>query len=221
MLGQAAGLAFLAAVSPTSLLVLALYLGSARPRQTALFYLLGAVLMTTVIAVVVLLALRAGHLNLRSGRTPRYGLRLGLGLLALAVAGVMARRKARPPDPSRPASGIVSRLVANPRPVTALVAGLALFGPSVTFIAAVQVIATASAGTALSALGLVIVIIIDVMVVWLPFAFYLAAPKLTADRLAALNAWLRSHGRLLAVTALAVAGAFLTVDGLAGLIGGL
>jgi hypothetical protein len=36
---QAAGLALLAALSPTALLVAAVYLGSARPRLTALFLL--------------------------------------------------------------------------------------------------------------------------------------------------------------------------------------
>jgi Sap, sulfolipid-1-addressing protein len=218
MLGQAAGLAFLAAVSPTALLILAVYLGSARPRQTALAYLAGAIVMTTIMAVVVLLALRAGHLNVRSGRTPRYGLRLGLGLLALAVAVVMARRRPKPRDPSRPAKGIVGRLVTNPAPVTALVAGVVLFAPSVTFIAAVQVVATAHASAVGSALGLAVVIVISLMVVWVPFAAYLAAPDLTADRLATFNAWLRSHGRLLGVVAVAVAGALLTIDGLAGLI---
>ena len=41
VLVQAAGLALLAALSPTALLVAAVYLGSARPRLTATFYLIG------------------------------------------------------------------------------------------------------------------------------------------------------------------------------------
>jgi hypothetical protein len=45
VIAQAAGLAVLAALSPTALLAAAVYLGSARPRQTTLFYLLGAMLM--------------------------------------------------------------------------------------------------------------------------------------------------------------------------------
>ena len=39
MLLQAAGFAVLAALSPTALLITAIYLGSARPRTTALAYL--------------------------------------------------------------------------------------------------------------------------------------------------------------------------------------
>ena len=69
MLLQAAGFAVLAALSPTALLITAIYLGSARPRTTALAYLGGAVLMSTVMGIVVLLALRAGHFQYRNHQT--------------------------------------------------------------------------------------------------------------------------------------------------------
>jgi hypothetical protein len=94
MLLQAAGFAVLAALSPTALLITAIYLGSARPRTTALCYLAGAVLISTVMGIAVLL-LRYGHFQLPGHRTPRYGLRLGLGLLILATIAVVARRKPR------------------------------------------------------------------------------------------------------------------------------
>jgi hypothetical protein len=240
MLLQAAGFAVLAALSPTALLISAIYLGSARPRTTALCYLAGAVLISTVMGIAVLLLLRYGHFQLPGHRTPRYGLRLGLGLLILAAIAVVARRKPRlpgrpsqsrnpgppgqPPDPGHPGQpgpgkGIVSRLVASPAPTTAFVAGVLVFMPALTFIAAIQVIATARAGVPLSALGLVIVIVINVAFVWLPFLTYLAAPDLTTRKLAAFNAWLRARGRILLMLALLVAGAVLTVDGLLGLIG--
>jgi hypothetical protein len=94
-----------------------------------------------------------------------------------------------------------------------------VFMPALTFIAAIQVIATARAGVPLSALGLVIVIVINVAFIWLPFLAYLAAPGLTTRKLTAFNAWLRARGRILLMLALLVAGAVLTVDGLLGLIG--
>ena len=114
----------------------------------------------------------------------------------------------------------MSRLVSSPAPVTAFVAGVLVFMPALTFIAAIQVIATARAGVPLSALGLVIVIVINVAFVWLPFLAYLAAPDLTTRKLTAFNAWLRAHGRVLVVLALLVAGAILAVNGLLGLIRG-
>ncbi|HYV79762.1 MAG TPA: GAP family protein [Streptosporangiaceae bacterium] len=248
MLLQAAGFAVLAALSPTALLITAIYLGSARPRTTALCYLAGAVLISTVIGIAVLLLLRYGHFQLPGHRTPRYGLRLGLGLLILAAIAVVARRKprllglsgqarspgqpGRPRNPGRPGQphdpghpgqpgggqGIVSRLVSSPAPMTAFVAGVLVFMPALTFIAAIQVIATARADFPLSTLGLLIVIVINVAFVWLPFLAYLAAPGLTTRKLTAFNAWLRARGRILLVLALLVAGAVLTVDGLLGLI---
>ena len=236
MLLQAAGFAVLAALSPTALLISAIYLGSARPRTTALCYLAGAVLISTVMGIAVLLLLRYGDFQLPGQRTPRYGLRLGLGLVILAAIAVVARRRPRllavPGQPGNPGGpgqsgpgrqpgqgkGIVSRLVSNPSPRTAVVVGLLVFGPGVTFIAAIQVIATARAGVPLSALGLVIVIVINVAFVWLPFLAYLAAPDLTTRKLTAFNAWLRAHGRILLILALLVAGAALTVNGLLGLI---
>jgi len=237
MLMQAAGFAVLAALSPTALLISAIYLGSARPRTTALCYLAGAVLISTVMGIAVLLLLRYGDFQLPGHRTPRYGLRLGLGLVILAAIAVVARRKPRllavPGQPGNPGGpgqpgpgrqpdqgkGIVSRLVSSPSPRTAVVVGLLVFGPGVTFIAAIQVIATARAGVPLSALGLVIVIVINVAFVWLPFLAYLAAPDLTTRKLTAFNAWLRARGRILLMLVLLVAGAVLTVDGLLGLIG--
>jgi Sap, sulfolipid-1-addressing protein len=218
VLAQAAGFAFLAALSPTALLVAAVYLGSARPRLTALCYLAGAVLATLVIGIAVLVALRSGHLEQPSHHGHRDWLRLGLGLLMVAAGVAVALRKPRPPDPSRPHKGIVSRLVSDPAPLTAFVAGVLVFMPSVTFIAAVQVIATARADAELSAVSLAVVIIIDVCFVWLPFLTYLAAPGLTARRLAQFNRWLRAHGQTLLCTALLAAGAILAIDGAVGLV---
>jgi hypothetical protein len=257
MLLQAAGFAVLAALSPTALLISAIYLGSARPRTTALCYLAGAVLISTIMGIAVLLLLRYGNFQLPGHRTPRYDLRLGLGLVILAAIAVVARRKPRllglsgqprnpgqpgqpgnpgqsgqpgnaghpgrppissPPGPPGQGKGIVARLVSSPAPMTAFAAGVLVFMPAVTFIAAIQVIATARAGVPLSALGMVIVIVINVAFVWLPLLAYLAAPDLTTRKLTAFNAWLRAHGRILLMLALLVAGAALTLDGLFGLI---
>lgn len=220
MLAQAAGFALLAALSPTALLIVAVYLGSARPRLTGAFYLLGAVLMSIVTGVIVLVALRSGGLARPGEHEPRYGLRLGLGILALALGIFLILRKPKPPDPAKPQKGLVSRLVANPSPLTAFAAGLIVFAPGVTFIAAVQVVATARAGIPLSALGLLIVVVLNVALVWVPIVAYLVAPERTGRALTAFNAWLRAHGHLILALVLAVAGALLTVNGLTNLIGG-
>jgi Sap, sulfolipid-1-addressing protein len=220
MLAQAAGFALLAALSPTALLIVAVYLGSARPRLTGILFLVGALLMSIVTGVIVLVILRSGGLARPSQHTPRYGLRLGLGILALALGVFMTLRKPKPPDPEKPQKGLVSRLVANPAPLTAFAAGLIVFAPGVTFIAAIQVVATAKASAVLSALGLLIVVVLNVTLVWLPILAHLIAPERTGHALTAFNAWLRAHGHLILALGLVVAGVLLTVDGLTNLIGG-
>ena len=229
MIVQAAGFALLAAISPTALLVMAVFLGSDNPRRTAQLYLAGAVLMTVLMAVTVLLVLRATGLNQPQERTPRYGLRLGLGIFALAGAAVMILRARRArhapavtgstggqdaPDAGTPRKpGMMSRLTARPRPLTAFIAGLLVFAPSAAFIAAVQVIATAKAATPETVLAVLIVTVLTVLSVWLPFIAHLVAPEATARALRNANGWLVAHGRTVAVYCLAVAGIALVVNG--------
>src|SRR6202012_515765 len=89
MLVQAIALALLASLSPTALLITAVYLGSAEPRRTALAYLAGATVMSLVTGVVILEILRNTGLSHPAEHGPRYGFRLGLGLLLLVAGAVV------------------------------------------------------------------------------------------------------------------------------------
>ena len=218
MLAEAAGLAVLAALSPTAVLVAAVFLGSSRPREMLMLYLVGALVMSAVMGIVVLVVLRAGGFSLPSHRTDRYGLRLGLGIL-IALAGlVMLRRRPKPPDPSRSQKGLLNRLIATPTPYTAFLAGILIFAPGLTFIAAVQVVATARASLELTTAALAIVVAINVSLVWLPLVAYLIAPEPTTLRLVAFNGWLRRNGRTILSVVLLAAGIIVAVDGLTGLL---
>ena len=219
MLLQAAGLAVLAALSPTALLVAAVYLGSARPRQTAAFYLAGAVVVSLITGAAVLVVLRSVGLNHPAQHAPRYGLRLGLGILLIGAALFVSRRKPRPPDPAgqqRP--GLVSRMIADPAPLSAFLSGILVFAPGLTFIAALQVIATARASWDLTVTALFIVVVINVGLVWLPILLHLVAPVSTTRYLTAFNGWLRAHGKVIVVAVLAAAGILMIADGIYGLV---
>jgi hypothetical protein len=217
VLAQAAGLALLSALSPTALLIAAIYLGSARPGLTSMFYLAGAVAMSLVMGVVVLLVLRSAGLNHPDQHAPRYGLRLGLGIVLLAAAVFVAARKPTQPDPAK-AHGLVSRMVAEPAPLSAFLVGLLVFAPGVTFIAALQVIATASAGPDLTSLAVILVVVINVLLVWLPIMLHLIAPTATERRLKAFNHWIRAHGTAVLIGVLIVAGGIMVFDGIYGLV---
>jgi Sap, sulfolipid-1-addressing protein len=217
VLAQAAGLALLSALSPTALLIAAIYLGSARPGLTSMFYLAGAVAMSLVMGVVVLLVLRSAGLNHPDQHAARYGLRLCLGIVLLAAAVFVAARKPRQPDPAK-AHGLVSRMVAEPAPLSAFLVGLLVFAPGVTFIAALQVIATASAGPDLTSLAVILVVVINVLLVWLPIMLHLIAPTATERRLKAFNHWIRAHGTTVLIGVLIVAGGIMIFDGIYGLV---
>jgi hypothetical protein len=219
MLAQAAGFAVLAAISPTALLVIAVYLGSAQPRRTGGYYLAGAILMSVITGVIVLAALHAGGLSRPDERQPRYGLRLGVGVLALAASAFIFARRRRPADPGKQGKGFMARMIANPSPGTAFIVGVLVFSPSVTFIAAIQAIATARASLELTTLALGIVVVLNVLLVWLPILAHLVFPDWTSRTLTAFNGWLRAHGRIIVAFAAGVAGAVLTVNGLTGLLG--
>jgi hypothetical protein len=220
MILQAAGLALLAALSPTALLVGAVYLGSARARLVGLFYLAGAILMSLVMGLVVIVILRNAGLNLHRQHSARYGLRLGLGILMLAAGAVLAKRKPKMPDPEKAKQGFVSRMIADPAPASAFVVGLILFAPGVTFIAAVQVIATAKASVGLTAVAIVVVVVINVALVWLPLLLYMVAPGLTTRRMTAFNGWLRANGHKILIAVLVVGGAIVAGNGIYGLVVG-
>jgi hypothetical protein len=217
MLIQAAGLALLAALSPTALLIAAVYLGSARPRLVTAFYLAGAVLMSLIMGVILLVILRSANLQRPAEHTPRYELRLVLGILILAAAVVVARRKPRPPDPDKPPKGIVSKLVADPGPLSAFLVGLLIFAPGVSFLAAVQVIATARASFDLTAIALITVVVINVLLVWVPIVIHLVAPEFATRYLTAFNGWLRAHGKLILICVLVAVGGIMVVNGIYGL----
>lgn len=216
MLIQAIGYALLGAISPTALVVSAVFLASANPRRTALFFLLGAVVTTVLMAVILFLVLRAGGLSHPSEREPRYGVRLGLGVLALGAGLFLARRKPRPPDPDKKPN-LVMRMATRPGPRAAFAVGVLLFTPSITYVAAVQVIATSDAGTPMVVVGLALVAAIDALFAWLPLVLFMAAPETTTRRLKDLDGWLNLHGRRLVVLAAAIAGLVLVADGIAGL----
>jgi hypothetical protein len=215
---QAAGLALLASLSPTALLIAALYLGSAQPRVTAMFYLSGAVAMSVVMGVALLAILRSADLSLSSEHTPRYGLRLGLGVLFVLAGVVVARRKPRAPDAAGVPQGIVYRMAANPSRWSAFLVGILVFAPGATFLAALQVIATARASVKLTVVAVIIVVVLNVLLVWLPIVFYLVAPALTTQYLTAFNRWLRAHGRTVLTGVLVVVGGILIGNGVYGLV---
>ena len=120
--------------------------------------------------------------------------------------------------PATPQRGIVSKLIADPGPLTAFLAGLLIFAPGATFLAALQVIATSQADVEQTAVALILVVVINVLFVWLPIVLYLVAPAVTTRYLTAFNGWLRAHSKAIIVWVLIVVGAIMVGNGIYGLV---
>jgi hypothetical protein len=176
--------------------------------------------MSLAMGLLVIAILRNTGLQHHSQRTPRYGLRLGLGLLMLAAGAFLARRKPKPPDPDNPKQGLVSRMIANPAPGSAFAVGLLLFAPGITFIAAVQVIATANASIELTTAAIIVVVVINAILVWLPLLVHIFAPGVTTRYLTAFNGWLRANGNKILIAVLLVGGLIVAISGIVGLVSG-
>lgn len=229
LFGQAAGFALLAACYPPAVLIAALYLASERPGRTTVFYVAGGFAMVTVVGIAALVAIRAGglsHLGHHHHQT-RYGLRLGLGVLAIIAALLLWRRKPKPPDsrnskkpksskePKRPK--LIQRLTARPTPLTAFAVGAFMFGPSLTFISAVQIVGTARAGIGETIGAMVMIIVLTVAFAWLPLVAYVVAPQKTISLLRAFDSWLKRHGKTVLTLAVGIVGILLVAQGILGL----
>ncbi|HEX9064970.1 MAG TPA: GAP family protein [Streptosporangiaceae bacterium] len=218
MFEQAAGLAVVAAFYPPAMLIAALYLASNKPGRLTAVYVIGGTVIVSIIGIAALLAMRDLGLSLPHHQHTRYGLRLGLGVLALIAAVVLYRRKPKQRDPSKPKKpGLIDRLSAEPRPKTAFLAGILMFGPSLTFLAAVQVVATAKASVAATVGAMIMIIVLTLAFAWVPLVAYLVAPDLTARRLGSFDEWLKRHGKAVLVAAVALIGVLLIAQGIAGL----
>ncbi len=218
MFEQAAGLAVLAAISPQAMLVAALYLASERPGRMTAVYVIGGFVIVAVIGVVALIAIRDAGLSHHSQHHARYGLRLALGIVALIAAVVIARRKPKPPDPAKPKKpNLIQRMSSAPRARVAFVVGLVIFGPSVSFIAAVQVVATAKASEISTIGAMAMIVVITVAFAWIPLVAYLISPEGTVRGIRAIEAWMGEHGKQILVTAIGLIGVLLVIQGIIGL----
>src|ERR1700742_327772 len=93
---QAIPLALVSSLYPFGLVALLLLLSATRPRARSAVFLLGAAVCLLTVGFLFVFVLRGAGLNQGSNGTPRYGLRLGLGVLFLIGARVLAHRPPRP-----------------------------------------------------------------------------------------------------------------------------
>jgi uncharacterized membrane protein YedE/YeeE len=219
-------LAFTAALNPKLLAIDLLLIENRRPQAMFLCVLLGGF---TVGMTVGLLDVLVFHLDaISSQKTVGAGVDLALGLVLLAAGALVAtgrlhgRRKQPVPagggQPDTPQKekkdGWAERLLAEPRLGLAILIGAVCGIPGAAYLSGLHILITSKSSTANQVVGVILFVLIEFLLIIIPFAFLELWPEATKAFLKRSQQWLAGHTRqLIAYTAL-ILGAYLTVSAL-------
>jgi hypothetical protein len=214
-------LAFIAALNPKLLAVDLLLAENRRPRAMFVCLLFGGMTVAITIGLLDVLVFHADAIN--SQKTVSAGVDLAIGLLLLATSGLLAsghlhghRRAPVTAGNEKPAKkdGWAERVLAEPRFGLAVLVGAVVGIPGAAYLSALHNLVTGKSSTAAQAVAVVIFVVIEFLLLIVPFTFLVLRPQATKARLKDTQAWLLSHAReLMAYTAL-ILGAYLTVSAL-------
>jgi Sap, sulfolipid-1-addressing protein len=217
-------LAFVAALNPKLLALDLLLIENRRPRAMFLCVLLGGMTVALTIGLLDVLVFHADAIHHQASVSA--GVDLALGLLLLAAGALLAtgrlhgRRKAEVPAGGGPTEkpekkdGWAQRVLSEPRLGLAMLVGAVIGIPGASYLAALHGLVTGKSSTATQVIAVVIFVIIDFLLILIPFAFLELRPEATKARLKHTQDWLLSHARQLMVTIALLLGAYLAISGL-------
>jgi hypothetical protein len=216
-------LAFLSALNPKLLALDLLLIENRRPRAMFLCLLLGGMTVALTIGLLDVLVFHADAIKHQASVSA--GVDLALGLLLLAAGALLAtgrlhgRRKAPVPagdgQPGKPKKdGWAQRALSEPRLGLAMLVGALIGIPGATYLTALHSLVTGKSSTATQVVAIVIFVVIDFLLIIIPFALLELRPEATKALLEHSQDWLLSHAvRLMTAIALLL-GAYLAISGL-------
>ncbi len=220
-------LAFLSALNPKLLALDLLLIENRRPRAMFLCVLLGGMTVAVTVGLLDVLVFHADAIKAQ-GKVSA-GVDLAVGLLLLAAGALLAtgrlhgRRKAPVPagdgPPAKPdkkdkKDGWAQRMLSEPRLGLAMLVGAVIGIPGATYLTALHNLVTGTSSTAIQVLAVVIFVIIDFLLIIIPFAFLELRPEATKALLKHSQDWLLSHALQLMATIALLLGAYLAISGL-------
>src|SRR6266568_9227062 len=217
-------LAFIAALNPKLLALDLLLIENRRPRAMFLCLLIGGLAVALTVGLLDVLVFHADAIKAQG--TVSAGVDLALGLLLLAAGALLAtgrlhgRRKAPVPagdaQPDKPEKkdGWAQRALAEPRLGLAMLVGALIGIPGASYLTALHNLVTGKSSTATQVIAVVVFVLIDFLLIIIPFVFLELRPEATKARLKSTQDWLLGHARqLMAYTAL-ILGAYMAISGL-------
>ena len=222
--------AFIAALNPKLLAIDLLLIENRRPRAMFLCVLLGGVTVALTIGLLDVLVFHADAIS--SQKTVSAGVDLAIGLLLLAAGALVAtgrlhgRRKAPVPaadgEPEKPEKkerkdGWAQRVLSEPRLGLAMLVGALCGIPGGAYLSGLHILVTSKSSTANQVVGVILFVLIEFLLIIIPFAFLGLRPEATKAALKNAQDWLAGHARqLMAYTAL-ILGAYLVISAVIGL----
>jgi Sap, sulfolipid-1-addressing protein len=220
-------LAFTAALNPKLLAVDLLLIENRRPRMMFLFVLLGGLTVGITIGLVDVLFVHADAIS--SQKTVSAGIDLALGLFLLAVGALVAtgrlhgRRKAPvPAGDDQPGvqeegteeekDGWAQRVLAEPRFGLGVLVGALIGLPGAAYLTALHNLVAGKYSTATQVTGVIVFVLIEFLLIIIPFGFLVLRPEDTRAALRRGQDWLRGHTRQLIAYTCLILGAYLTVS---------
>ena len=217
-------LAFVAALNPKLLAIDLLLIENRRPRAMFLCLLLGGMTVALSIGWLDVLVFHADAIKAQ-GKVSA-GVDLALGLLLLAAGGLLVkgrlhgRRTAPVPagdgQPEKPEKkdGWAQRVLREPRLGLAMLIGAVIGIPGASYLTALHILVTGKSSTAAQVVAVVIFVVIDFLLIIIPFAFLELRPEATKAALKNAQDWLLSHALQLMATIALLLGAYLAISGL-------
>ena len=221
MSAELLALAVFAALNPKLLAIDLLLIENRRPRAMFLCLLLGGMTVALTIGLLDVLTVHADAI--KSQGTVSAGVDLALGLLLLAVGGLLAtgrlhgRRQApvqagnRQP---RKRDGWARRVLSEPRLGLAMLVGALVGIPGASYLTALHKLVTGKSSTATQVVAVAVFVLIEFSLIIIPFAFLELRPEATKERLKHTQDWLLSHALQLMAAIALLLGAYLAVSGL-------
>jgi Sap, sulfolipid-1-addressing protein len=213
---QAIPLALIASLYPFGLAALFVLLQATRPRARAVVFLAGAAVCTLAVGFLFVFVLRDSGDSQNSQQTPRDALALGIGIAFLIGAWIVAHHAPKPKSDGEPSR--ITRAASGSGLLAVFIVGIAMYTPSPTYLAALEVISSTKLSAAMASLWVIIVVLLLLITIEIPILLFWFAPGWTVPRLSRLNDWLAQNGRTLFAVVLAVLGVWEVIRGLTGLL---
>ena len=217
-------LAFSAALNPKLLAIDLLLIENRRPRAMFLCLLAGGMTVALTIGLLDVLTIHADLLKAQGKASA--GVDLTLGLLLLAAGALLAagrlpgrRRAAVPaetgaPDKPEKKNSWAQRVLGEPRLGLAVLVGAIIGLPGASYLTELHHLIAGKYSTLTQVIAIVVFVVIEFLLIIIPFAFLELRPEATKAALKRAQGWLTGHALQLMVAIALLLGAYLTVSAL-------